>query len=176
VLARSLLYVVADSDEGRENAMKVLVPLKRNDQVKELMPYIEKVARPGMEAVFLVPYPVDGMRWSHEEFGTKAIMEAKQLVEYYNWENNLKKAKDKVSPAFEVLPSRGIAVTVDVYAGNLRAAIKSYTANGDVHLIVTGAGIGQRIAGFLNGSNSLFELFKRPSLFPVLLIHPKAVG
>jgi hypothetical protein len=176
VLARSLLYVVADSDEGRENAMKVLVPLKRNDQVKELMPYIEKVARPGMEVVFLVPYPMDGMRWSHEESGTKAIMEAKQLVEYYNWENNLQKARDRVSPALEVLGSRGISVAVDVYAGSLTAALKDYTAKGDVDLIVRRAGIGQRIAGLFNGSDSLWELFKRPRLFPVLLIHPRAVG
>jgi hypothetical protein len=34
------------------------------------------------------------------------------------------------------------------------------------------AGIGQRIAGFLDGSSSLFELFKRPTVSTVLLIHP----
>jgi hypothetical protein len=156
--------------------MKILVPLKRNDEVKELMPYIEKVARPGMEAVFLVPYPADGMRWSHAELEMQAVNEGKQLVEYYDWESNRQRAMAKVFPAFEVLPARGIAVAVDVYAGNWRRAVKSHTANGDVHLIVTGSGIGQRIAGLFNGSNSFIELFKKPSLFPVLLIHPETVG
>ncbi|MGH7930728.1 MAG: hypothetical protein ACREQV_23400 [Candidatus Binatia bacterium] len=156
--------------------MKILVPLKRSDQVKDLMPYVEKIARAGMKAVFLVPYPVDGVRWSNEESGIKAVIEGQQLVEYYNWENNLQKAKDRVSPAIEVLPSRGIEVVVDIYAGSLTAAIGDYTARGDVDLIVTAAGFGQRIAGLLNGSNSLFELFKRPSFLPALLIHPKAVS
>ena len=156
--------------------MKILIPLKRHDHLKELIPYIEKVARPGMEAVFLVPYPVDGLRWSRAELETQVVKEGKQLVEYYKWESNLRRAKEKVSAAFEVPPSRDIAVTVDVYAGKLRAAIKSYTDKGDVHLIVTGAGIGQRIGGFFNGSHSLFELFKRPSFMPVVLIHPKMVG
>lgn len=153
--------------------MKILVPLKRNDQVEDLIPYIEKVSRPGMKTVFLVPYPADGFRWSREESGIRAIIEGKQLVEYYNWESNLQKARDRVSPAVEVLRSSGIEVAVDLYAGNLSAAMREYTTKGDVHLIVTGIGIGQRIAGFLNGSNSLVELFKRRSFFPVLLIHPK---
>jgi len=156
--------------------MKILVPLKRSDRVKDLMPYVEKIARAGMKAVFLVPYPVDGVRWSSEESEIKAIAEGQQLAEYYNWENNLQKARDRVSLAVEDLPSRGIEVAVDIYTGSLTAAIKDYTARGDVYLIVTAAGIGQRIAGLFNGSNSLFELFKRPSFLPVVLIHPKAVS
>jgi hypothetical protein len=55
----------------------------------------------------------------------------------------------------------------------MRRAVRNYAAKGDVHLIVTRTGIGQRIAGFLNGSNSLLDLFKRPALSPVLLIHPR---
>jgi len=154
-LAQSLLYVLAVALNG--------------GKVKELMPYIEKVARPGMEAVFLVPYPVDGMRWSHAELETQAVMEGKQLVDYYDWESNRQRAVAKVFPASEVLPARGIAVAVDVYAGSWRRAVKSHIAHGDVHLIVTGSGIGQRVAG-------VFTLFKRPRLFPVLLIHPETVG
>jgi hypothetical protein len=156
--------------------MKILVPMKRSDQVKELMPYIEQVARAGMEAVFLLPYPVDGLHWSNEEFGTKAISEGKQLAGYYNWELNLRRAKDKISPAFEALGSKGIEVAVELYADNLTATIKRYTANGDVDLIVTDVGIGQRIAGRLKGNKSLFGLFKRPSFNPVLMIHPKMIA
>jgi hypothetical protein len=61
---------------------------------------------------------------------------------------------------------------VQLYAGNMRNAVQTYTAKGDVHLIVTRAGIAQRIAGFLNRRNSLSDLLKRPALSPVLLIHP----
>jgi len=151
---------------------KILVPMKRNDRAEDLIPYVEKVARPGMKVVFMVPYPVDGFRWSHEEFGRKAIQEARILASYYTWDTNLQKAKDRISPALKSLASKGIEVAVDLYAGSMRSAVRDYAAKGDVHLIVTRAGIGQRIVGFLNGSNSLFDLFKRPALSPVLLIHP----
>ena len=36
-------------------AEQVLVPLKRNDRVEEIIPYVEKVTRPGMEVGFLLP-------------------------------------------------------------------------------------------------------------------------
>ena len=39
---------------------KMLVPLGQYDRSEEMIPYIEKVARPGMKVVFLVRYPVDG--------------------------------------------------------------------------------------------------------------------
>ena len=54
----------------------------------------------------------------------------------------------------------------------MRRAVQDYAAKGHVHLIVTRAGIGQRIAGLLDGSSSLFELLKRPNVSTVLLTHP----
>jgi len=36
-------------------AEQVLVPLKRNDRVEEIIPYVEKVTRPSMEVVFPLP-------------------------------------------------------------------------------------------------------------------------
>jgi len=151
---------------------KILVPMKRNDRAEDFIPYVEKVARPGMKVIFMVPYPVEGFRWPREEFGSKAIQEAKMLASYYSWATNVQKAKDRVTVASKVLTAKGIEAAADVYAGSMRSAVQGYAAKGDVHLIVTRAGIGQRIAGFLNGSNSLFDLFKRPALSPVLLIHP----
>jgi hypothetical protein len=151
---------------------QIVVPRKRSDRAKDLVPYVEKVSRPGMKVIFMVPYPTDGFCWAREEFGRKGIEEAKRLANYYRWDTNLQKAKDRISPALKSLASKGIDVAVDLYAGSMRSAVRNYAAKGDVHLIVTRAGIGQRIAGFLNGSNSLFDLFKRPVLSPVLLIHP----
>ena len=42
---------------------KILVPLGQNDRTDEMIPYVEKMARPGMNVVFLVRYPVDGFIW-----------------------------------------------------------------------------------------------------------------
>jgi hypothetical protein len=40
----------------------ILVTLKRNDRAEDLLPFVEEVARSGMKAVFMVPYPVGGLR------------------------------------------------------------------------------------------------------------------
>lgn len=151
---------------------KILVPLGQYERSEEMIPYAEKVARPGMKVVFLLRYPVDGFIWAREEYGMRAALKAKELVNYYSWESNLEKAKKQVAPACEVLRAKGIETAVDVYAGSLKKAVRNHTINGDVHVILTRAGIGQRIAGLIDGSNSLFDMFKRPSLSPVLLIHP----
>jgi hypothetical protein len=152
---------------------KILVPLGQYDQSEEMIPYIEKVVRPGMKVVFLMRYPVDGIGLRKEEYGMRAALEAKNLVNYYSWEGNLEKAKQQVALACEALQARGIETAVDVYAGSLKKAVRTYTLNGDVHLIMTRAGIGDWIARLFGGTNSVFKWFKRPSFSPVMLINPR---
>jgi len=151
---------------------KILVPLGQYDRIEDMIPYIENIVRPEMRVVFLVRYPTGGIRWQKEEYGIKAVSEVKELARYYSWEVNLEMAKTNIAPACESLRAKGIEAAVEVYAGSLKKTLRNYTANGDVYLIMTRAGIGQRIAEFLNGSNSIVDLFKRPSASPVLLVHP----
>jgi hypothetical protein len=151
---------------------KILVPLGRYDRSEEMIPYIEKVARPGMKVVFLLRYPVDGFGWAKEQYGMGAALKAKKLVDYCSWEGNLEKAKKQLAFACQFLRGKGIESAVNVYAGSLKKAVRTHTINGDVHVILTRANIFQRIASIVDGSNSLFDLFKRPALSPVLLIHP----
>ncbi len=155
---------------------KILVPLGQNDRTAEMIPYIEKVARPRMKVVFLMGYPLGGIKWPTKEPDTETASEINEMLDYYSWEGNLGRAERKVSCASEVLRCKGVEVVVDVYAGSLKKAMRSHTVSGDVHLIMTRAGIGQRIAGFLNGTSSLFDLFKRPARSSVLLIHPGMVA
>jgi len=154
---------------------KILVPLGQYDRSEEMIPYIEKVVRPGMKVVFLMRYPVDGIGLRKEEYGMRAALEAKNLVNYYSWEGNLEKAKQQVAPACEALQARGIETAVDVYAGSLKKAVRTYTLNGDVHLIMTRAGIGDWIARLFGGTNSVFKWFKRPSFSSVMLINPRTL-
>ena len=154
---------------------KILVPLGQYDRSEEMVPYIENVARPGMKVVFLVRYRSDGIRLHKEEYGMKAALEAKNSANYYSWEGNLENAKKRVAPACEALRAKGIETAVDVYAGSLKKALRSYMLNGEVHLIMTRAGIGDWIARLFDGTNSIFKWFKRPSSLPVLLINPRTL-
>jgi hypothetical protein len=154
---------------------KILVPMKRNDRAEDFIPFIEKVARPGTTVIFMLSYPAEGLRLSLEEFGRKAIEEGKRLAGYYTWDNNLQRAKDRISAAWKVLPARGIEVAVDLYTGNMRSTVQDYTAKGDVHLILTRAGVGNCIERLLDSTMSVFRSFKRPSFSPVLLINPRTL-
>jgi hypothetical protein len=154
---------------------KILVPLARNDRTEEMIPYIEKVARPGIKVVFLVRYPVDGFIWAKEEYGMRAALQARRLVTYYSWENNLENAKMKLSHVCEALSAEGVEATVDLYAGRLKKAVRSHTLNGDVHLIMTRAGIGDRIAALVDGTTWFSKLFKRPRFSPVLLTQVRSL-
>jgi hypothetical protein len=64
---------------------------------------------------------------------------------------------------------------MEVYAGSLKKAARSHMLNGDVHLIITRAGIGDWIARLFDGSSSVFNWFKRPRFSPVLLINPRTL-
>ena len=148
---------------------KMLVPLARNDRTEEMIPYIEKVARPGTKVVFLVRYPVDGFIWAKEEYGMRTALPARELVNYYSWENNLENAKRKLSPVCEAMRTIGVEATVEVYAGSLKKALRSHTLNSDVYLIVTRAGLADRIAALVAGTISFSKLFKRSRFSPVVL-------
>jgi hypothetical protein len=169
------LHSVSQRKEDKAMNKKILVPLGQYDRSEEMIPYVEKIARSEMEVVFLMRYPVDGFIWGKEEDGVRAALEAKQLVNYYSWEGNLKRAKAKVAPAVEALRPKGIEVAADVYAGSLKNAVRSHMLNGDVHLIMTRAGIGDWIARLFDGTGSVFDWFRRPRFSPVLLINPRAI-
>lgn len=155
---------------------EILVAMKSQDRIEDIIPCLERVAQPGTKVTFLLRYPVDGFIWAKEEGGTvAAALEAKKLAGYYSWEENLQRAERKVSPAFEVLSRNGAEVAVDLYAGSLKKAISNRALKGDVHSIMTRAGIGYWITSFFNGTNSVLRLFKRPSFAPVLLIQPRGV-
>jgi hypothetical protein len=140
-----------------------------------MIPYIENVAKPGMKVIFLVRYPVDGFVWAKEEYGMRAALKAKELVNDYSWEGNLQNARKQVASTCEALRAKGVEAEVDVYTGSLKKAIRSHMLSGDVHLILTRAGIGDWIARLFVGVTSVFKWFRRPSFSPVLLINPRTL-
>ena len=157
---------------------EIRVPMKRGDSIEEVMPYVEKIAQPGMRVVFLFHYPVDGFEewgrasWATEETGIHCALEARKMAERYSWEGQKRLAKMKIFSACEVLSQRETEVGVDIYSGSLRRAVRSYALKGDVHCVMMRAGIGLRIKRFWHGTMPIRGLFKRPSFSPVLLLHP----
>ena len=143
-------------------AKQILVPITKNDRVEELIPYVERVAHPGMKVVFLFRYPVAGFMW--RDLGTK------ELAENYSLDGNLQRANQRVLPACEVLAQKGVEVAVSVYTGSLRRAVRNYALKGKDQLIMQRPGLCHMISRCLNNIISALPSPKGPSPTPVLPI------
>lgn len=156
---------------------QILVALRRNERLEQIIPYIERVAQPGMRVVFLIPYPVEAWLWLRDHWVTTesrrgAMLAGKKIMERYCREVQAALADQKLFLAREVLHRKGVEIAADVYTGSLRKVIGDYTSKGDVHLIMMCAASGLAKMRFLRGMLSVFGLFKRPSLSPMLLLRP----
>ena len=157
-------------------AREILVPLKRHDRIEEIVPYIEKIAQPGMKVVFLIRYPVEPWLWFRDHWVTmesprEAMLEGRKIQERYSWDVQRRLAEQRVIIARQALHEKGVEIAVDVYTGSLRRVLGGYTCNGDVQWIMMGAGSGFPVRRLLHGMIPPFGWFKRPSFSPVLLLH-----
>lgn len=79
-------------------AKQILVPLKKEDGMEEVIPYIERIVQPGMRVVFLVRYPLDGfdlaLRASRAtaETGVGDPAEVRKIAATYTWEGQQRAA------------------------------------------------------------------------------------
>ena len=132
-------------------ARQILVALKSEDRLSQMIPYFEKIAQPGMKVVFLIrfsPQPaskasarVDRVRVPRGSAFFEGGLEkprftGENIRGTQSMEEQRLSAEHKVFLALEALLKRGIEITVDIYTGSLRRVVKSYTCKGDVHLIV----------------------------------------
>jgi len=166
---------------------QILVALESQDRLDQMIPYIEEIAQPGMEVVFLVRFaPMAVSRGSQDNCSTLKPLEEIRFVGELeeprftdgkmkatrSLEDHTLSAEHKVFLALEALLKRGIEIAVDVYTGSLSRVVKSYTRKGNVRLIMKRAGKAMTTVQFLGRIFSFLGLFKQPTLSPVLLLHP----
>ena len=161
-------------------AKEILVPLKRSEGIKEVVPYIERIAEPGMKVVFLFRYPVDGFDWLQARLATmqsgmQSAVQIQRMVAGYSWEQQSQLAKQKVSSAREALHKRGVEVAVELCTESFRKAVRSYTLKGDVHLIVMPTGSDHLIMRLLHSTIRFFSPLSRLSSPHAIVLHPGAV-
>ncbi|HEX9156337.1 MAG TPA: hypothetical protein VF819_12265 [Nitrospira sp.] len=159
-------------------AEKILVPLKRHDRVEEVVPYIERVTRPGMGVVFLIHHPVSGLKWLQAycgimECGLDNALMLRKMMESYAVKTRRQLAEQKVFQTCQGLHRLGVKTAVEVYSGSLTKNLKSYVSKGDAQLVLVRSGMGQGIKSFLRRTLSLCGLFQPPAYRSVLLLYPR---
>jgi len=138
---------------------QILVPLRRNDKIEDVVPYLEQIARPGSRVILLIHYSVEGLDWLQSK-STTAVIKEQKLVDKNTF------------LALEPLRQRDVTVALDIYAGPLRKVVKQYTLRGNIDLVMIVAGSRSRIGKLLHNC-LLFPNFSCVSKSAsVLLLRP----
>lgn len=122
-------------------AEKILVALKRDGQIDEIVSYVQEVWKPAMRVIFLFPYPIDSWsyfrdHWIEADSARGALLAAKEIMERDSWEAQRKRAAQMLAPALRALQNKGVEVEVDLYAGSVRRVVQDYMTDKDIHWIV----------------------------------------
>lgn len=163
-------------------AQEILVALKSEDRLSQMVPYIERIAQPGMRVVLLIRFVQQSaskasrhdsieLECPEESAHFHGVFAAEHIGGTQSMEEQRLSVEHKVFLALEALRKKGIEIVVEVYTGSLRRALKSFTRKGDVHLVVMRARR-EPMVGFFNKALPLFGLFKHSTFAPVLVLHP----
>ena len=138
---------------------QILVPLRRNDKIEDVVPYLEQIARPGSRVILLIHYSVEGLDWLQSKSLPSVIKEQK-LVDKNTF------------LALEPLRERDVMVALDIYAGPLRKVVKQYTLRGDIDLVMIVAGSRSWIGRLLHNCLLFLNFSCVSKSASVLLLRP----
>jgi nucleotide-binding universal stress UspA family protein len=139
---------------------RILVPLRRGDRIKDVIPYLEQIAGPGSRVIFLVHYSVESLDWFQSEPMMSVIKEQKLM------------ADNNTFLALEPLRERDVTVALDIYAGPLRKVVKQYTGRGDIDLVMIAARGKSWLARLFQNSLLSFNFSCLSKSSSVLLLRP----
>ena len=157
---------------------QILVPLKSSDRVEQFLPYIEQVAQPGMQIVFLVPYGSAGFGPLLDKLLIiQTGVDPESLPGRSKPEDLLEERKQvamaALLPACAALRDRGIDIAVYVYLGRLRDVVRRHMEQGTVHLVIMRLGSDGLLTSFLHKIGSFARLLNPSAFPPVLLFRPR---
>jgi hypothetical protein len=154
---------------------KIFVPLGKRDRIEEIIPYLDVLARPGMQVVFLTPYR-EKVSWMEVQLtamqtGTKAITTTAALAANASREAHLRSVEEKIRPARRGLQKKGITAVVDCYSGSLRNAIRSLRGPENEIIVLLSE---RTIMGkFIAQATKLFGSFRTGGAAPILFLRPR---
>lgn len=156
---------------------RILVPLRSSDRIEYVLPYVEKIAQPGMKVVFLVHCAVHrferflDLLLSINTGIQPEFLPKSRSAEYAEekWKEPVEKG---VSLACEGLSRLGVKVEVGVYTGPFKKTVREYACNGNAQLIVMPGIRATQPVRILRKLLAFDRSFMSPSLPPALLLDP----
>ena len=120
---------------------KILIGLRPHDRVEEILPYLERMVKPGMKVVCLIRYPVESRDYLHDHWlnadsTRSAMLAGRKLMDRYSWDAQKRLAEKKVVPVSQAMQRKAVDVEVNLYTGSLRKTVLNFSADGDVSWVV----------------------------------------
>jgi hypothetical protein len=154
-------------------SQQVLVPIKGHDNIEEILPYLEDIARPDMKIVFLV------------HFGANRFAElAGQLLEIqsgmpanFSSDTGVPQANltRRIERASRELSDRGVQIEVKFYSGRLRPLLRQYSEVEGSNLVIMRPGR-NRTWRWVQNLFAALRLTKPSPAMPVVLCHPDNIA
>jgi len=110
---------------------RILVALRKGDSIAGIVDYLKKIAKPGTRIVFFIRRPVGDFEKTSRSRGrsrqkSRYLAERKQPSGPHAAENHRRWAKAKVLAACRPLRSGGADVSVQMYSGSFKRALKDF--------------------------------------------------
>jgi len=170
-----LTWVKMEKAETMER--EILVLLRRHDRIEEILPYIEKIAQPGMRIVFLIPYPVQLWPWVRDHWVTtesprEAMVAGREIMAKYSWEAQKELADQKIFLARGVLHKKQVDVAVNLCGSSMRRAVKDHSVDREARCVLFRTESRYQLINLIRRALSLFGASKRPVSPPIHVLHP----
>jgi hypothetical protein len=156
---------------------QILVPLKRRNQMEEVMPYLDKIAKPEMNVVFLIHsscgnWPRMEAHLTAMHTGHSAALQNCEAILRFADERQKQLAEETLERFSQGLRRRGIQTQLKIYRGSLKRILRSSTRNGNVRLVVMPAAGPSPWVRLLQAVGSAFGPIRQAPHCSVLLLHP----
>ena len=156
---------------------QILVSVKRQDQIKQVIPYLDKIAEPGMRVVFLVRSSASIWQWMNGHLtamhtGNRIALQNCQIARRYDVERQQRLAEEFVARSSQGLRHRGVETEVQIHSGGLKSVLEHSSRARNVRLVMVPASDAFGLIRLGRLIRNTFTLMKRPGSSRVVLLHP----
>ena len=154
---------------------QIFIPLKKQDVVDEIIPYLNVLARPGSQVVFLAAYKEE-VSWMEVQMtamqtGITSMAGLKTLAANASRQAQLRSLEKRIDATRKALTNAGLTVTVEAYTGSVRNAVASLRDT-ETEMIVILTCPYKIIGRLIARVEKLLNRFRNADSTPLLVLRP----
>lgn len=152
---------------------QVLVPIKRCDNIEEVLPYLEHIARPDMKIVFLVHFGVNRFT----ELAGQILEIQSGIPAKFSDASGVPQARvtHQIKRAIGALHDAGVRLEVKFYGGPLRSILRQCIEGNASQTVIMRPGV-NRARRWIQSLSAALRLAKPSRDVPVVLCHPSNIA